>query len=134
MALIGGAALGAMLGHYVTEDSHIAVFLAAISLPIGVLVGLGIAERVDPIRAFVHVVSILDRHTSRTERGFSPTATEIMIAVGPPLVSAINGMIIATILKVDTISIVLPMTIAGAVYGVGVALLFMFLAAGEGEA
>ena len=134
MALIGGAALGAMLGHYVAVDSHMAVLLAAISLPIGVMVGLGIAERVDPIRAFVHVVSILDRHTSRTERGFSPTATEIMIAVGPVVTSAISGVIIAKILKVEMVSIVAPMAIAGAVYGVGVAVLFMFLAAGEAQA
>ena len=131
MALIGGAALGAMLGGYVAVDSNVAVFLAALSLPIGILVGLGFAERLDPISAFVHVVSILDRHTARSERGFSPTKTEIMIAIGPTVVAAISGGVIAAILKVELISIIVPMAIAGAVYGIGVALLFMFLAAGD---
>lgn len=134
MALIGGVVLGAMLGAHVVEDSNFAVLLAAVSLPLGVLVGLGFAERIDPISAFIHVISVLDRHTTRTERGFSPTTTELMAAIGPAALAAISGAVIAVILKVEMMSIVVPMTIGGAVYGVVVAGLIVFLAAGDAEA
>lgn len=131
--LLGGAGLGGFVGSHVAPESSLGVFLGAIGMPLGVLVGLSMAERVDPIRALVDFVSILDRHASESTRGFSLGGTEMMVALGPTAISAIFGFILATFLKVDPFPVLTPMALAGLGYGVGMAILIAFLASGNND-
>ncbi|MEZ4460772.1 MAG: hypothetical protein R3E66_13790 [bacterium] len=130
-ALFGGAGIGAFTGSYVVPDNHFATLVGALALPLGVLVGLGFAEGVDPIRALFHLVHILDEHTAMTDRGFSPTTTEIMILVGPVVLSVAGAFGLATLLKVSSLPLIMPMAGVAAVYGLCMAGLVAYLSAAD---
>jgi hypothetical protein len=131
--LLGGAGIGGFMGSHVAPDTSLGVFLGAFGLPVGVLVGLSMAEKVDPIRALVDFVSILDRHASDSTRGFSLSGTEMMVALGPTAVSAILGFVLATFMKVDPFPVLTPLALTGLGYGVAMAILIAYLASTTGD-